>query len=111
MNRACDCPAAFSQNKPVMILFKLLWVIDAIVALIFLYFFFVGLGDGTVTGRNIVEWIFILAALTGVLWGSIWLRQQKHPYLALALVLILAIPAILFVMYFGMAIAGHERWN
>jgi len=94
-----------------MILFKMMWVIDAIVTAVFLYFFFIGISDSSVSGMNIGLWILILLVLTAVLWGSIWLKKHKYPLLALVLTMIISIPAILFVLYFGVAIANHERWN
>ncbi|MEO6229530.1 MAG: hypothetical protein ABJB11_14535 [Ferruginibacter sp.] len=94
-----------------MILFKITWGIDAIVALIILYFFFAGLADGTVSERNMSLWLFIMLALAGIMWGSIWLRGHGHPTLAMALLLVLAIPALLFGLYFGIAILNKERWN
>jgi hypothetical protein len=94
-----------------MILFKMMWVIDALVTVVFLYFFFIGISDGSVSGTNIGLWIVILLILAAVLWGSIWLRNHKYPLLALILAMIVSIPTILFILYFGVAIANHERWN
>ena len=84
---------------------------DAIVALIIFYFFFIGIGDGTVSSFNIVLWLAIVVALTAILWGSLWLRSNNHPTLALLTLLVLAVPSLLFVLYFLIAIAGNGRWN
>jgi hypothetical protein len=47
--------------------FKILWGIDAIIALVFVYFFVVGLGDGSVSSFNMLLWISTLFTLSGVL--------------------------------------------
>jgi len=38
-----------------MIVFKILWAIDALASLVVLYFFVVGLGDGSVSSRNMAH--------------------------------------------------------
>ena len=57
--------------------FWVLWGFDAVIALIFLYFFFVGLADGSVSSFNGGLWFLILAGLGAILLGSYWLRQQQ----------------------------------
>ena len=94
-----------------MIIFKIIYGVDVVVTLIFIYFFFAGIADGTVSGSNITLWLFILAALTGILGGSIWLRSHNHSAVAYIILLVLAIPAVLFGLYMGLAILNKERWN
>ena len=94
-----------------MLLFKIFYCLDAIVALIIFYFFFVGIGDGTVSNFNIVLWLVILAALAGILYGSIWFKSHNHPALAFITLLVLAIPTLLFALYFLIAATGNGRWN
>jgi hypothetical protein len=51
-------------------LFRLLWAIDALVAAILAYFFFVGIADGSVSSFNIGLWLLIaVAMLTGARWN------------------------------------------
>ena len=76
------------------------WGIDAIVALIFIYFFFVGIADGSVDSFNIVLWLVILLVLGGVLAGSLALRATARTGLAIVLVTILAVPSILIGLFF-----------
>ncbi len=94
-----------------MTFFKIIWSLDAIVAVVVLYFFFVGVADGTVSSRNAGLWFFVVAALAGILCGSIWLNNYGQRGSANALLLVMAIPAFLFVLYFGIAIATKARWN
>ncbi len=94
-----------------LILFKTMYGFDVLVALIILYFFFVGIGDGTVSSFNIVLWLVILSALAAILGGSLWLKSHHHIMLAVTTLLIITIPALLFVSYFLIAILGNGRWN
>src|SRR5262245_17838868 len=55
-------------------LFWTLFSIDAVVAAIVLFFFFAGLGDGTVSSYNIVLWLAILGVLAAVIGGGLLLK-------------------------------------
>lgn len=88
-----------------------MWGIDAITAFVVLVFFFIGMSDGTVSGTNLGLWTLIIAALIIILFGSLWLRSHGFPGFAMMLTLLLAIPAICFVLYFGIAILTNQRWN
>ena len=92
-------------------LFKILWVINAIAALIIVYFFFEGISDGSVSGFNIGLWLLIIGALAVILIGSILLRSNGHSKMGIALLFIMAIPVVLFVLYFAVAILTNQRWN
>jgi len=50
--------------------FKILWGIDAVIALVFVYFFVVGLGDGSVSSFNMRLWLSTLFTLGGVALGQ-----------------------------------------
>jgi hypothetical protein len=81
-------------------IFWIPWSIDAIVAAIFVYFFFLGIGDGSVSSFNIVLWLGILIGLAIVLGGSLALRAAGRPGLATALVTALAVPSVLIGLLF-----------
>ena len=92
-------------------LFRTLWWLDALIAAIFVFFFFWGLADGTVSSFNIVLWLAILAGLAGVLAGSRRLKAKGHAAPALGLVLVLAIPGMLGVLFFLAVLILQPRWN
>jgi hypothetical protein len=91
---------ADQPNKRWFEFFWIPWGIDAIVALIFIYFFFVGLADGSVDSFNISLWLMILLGLAGVLAGSFALRASARTGLATALVTVVAVPSILIGLLF-----------
>ena len=75
--------------------FWLPWGIDALIGAVALYFFFVGLADGSVSSFNMGLWMLILFVLTAIVGGSIWLRSRGNQGIAVALLLLLAIPGAL----------------
>ena len=81
-------------------MFWLPWGVDVVVALIFVYFFFVGLGDGSVSSFNIVLWLLILCVSAAVVGGSLALRASGRTVLAIALVTIIAVPSVLIGLFF-----------
>jgi hypothetical protein len=87
------------QKRP-SVAFWLPWGVDVIVALVFIYFFVVGIGDGSVDSFNIVLWLVILCASAAVVGGSLALRASGHPVLAIALVTIVAVPSLLIGLLF-----------
>jgi hypothetical protein len=91
--------------------FWLLWGFDALMALVVLYFFFVGLADGSVSSFNMGLWLIILLVLGGVLLGSLWLRSTGHSGAAKGVLLILAVPGVLFLLYFLILLIAPPRWN
>lgn len=94
-----------------MNLFWILWGIDALIALIALYFFFVGLVDGWVSSFNIGIWSLVLIGLAVVVFGSLWLKSIDQLGMAKGLLSLLAIPGILYALFVLMLIIGKPRWN
>ena len=94
-----------------MIAFKILWTVDALAALVILYFFIEGLGDGTVSGRNMNLWLMIIGGLSTVMLGSIWLKSHHYTGAGIGLLLVLAIPVLFFCIYILIAMFGNQRWN
>jgi len=91
--------------------FWILWILDALVALGFVYFFMVGIGDGSVSSFNIVLWLGILGGLAAILGGALWLKHAKHIWPAIGLLLVLGIPAILSLLFFLVVLISNPRWN
>lgn len=94
-----------------MILFRILYIIDSIAALIILYFFFIGLNDGSVSSFNIGLWMAILAALAIILGGSMFFKRKGNVALANAVLCLLAIPTFLYVVFLLLVVFSGVRWN
>ena len=81
-------------------IFWIPWVIDLVAALVFAYFFFVGLADGSVSSFNIGLWALVLCIAGVVVVGSLALRTAGRTLFATVLVMTAAIPCGLMGLYF-----------
>jgi hypothetical protein len=94
-----------------MIFFAILFGIDAVVASVALYFFAIGLGDGSVSSFNIVLWWEMLGSIAAILVGGLLFKSRGHPRWANAVLMILALPAVGYALFFLVLIISHPRWN
>jgi hypothetical protein len=92
-------------------LFWSLWIIDALVAAIVLYFFFEGLADGSVSSFNMRIWMLLLGSVAGVVIGSVVLRSSGRGALATVLAALIAMPAALAGLFLLVLLASNPRWN
>lgn len=87
------------------------WSIDTVVAGVFVRFFFVGLGDHSVSSFNIVLWLGILAVLAVVVGGSLVLKATGRRAAAVVVAPLVAAPATLFALFWIVIIVSNPRWN
>jgi len=81
------------------------------VALGFIYFFLIGLQDGSASSFNIVLWLVILGLLGAVLGGGHLLRAKGHGILAACVLCMLAVPALGSLLFFLVILISNPRWN
>ena len=91
--------------------FRVLWIFDALIGLVFLGFFVAGVADRSVSSFNLALWLGILAVLGSVILGSLWLRRAGHRGLALGVLLMLAAPGLLALLFLAVLLVSHPRWN
>jgi hypothetical protein len=94
-----------------MITFWILWIFNALMSLIPVYFFFVGLQDGTVNADNMGIWLLMLAVVGLVLGGTYWLKTKNQVMAAKVILILTSIPCLIFILYIVIAITGNVRWN
>ena len=94
-----------------MTTFWILWAFNALVALVPIYFFFVGLGDGTVSSRNIHYWLIIMLIVAAVIGGTLYLKSVNQLPAAKVILILAAIPGLLALAYFAIILIGKPRWN
>lgn len=92
-------------------LFWLLWGLDVLVALGFVYFFLTGLADGSVSSFNIALWLTILGILAAILGGGYFLKLKGQIVLAICALCLLAVPALGYLLFFAVLIVSNPRWN
>jgi hypothetical protein len=91
--------------------FWLVWGFDALIAAVLLFFFFAGLANGRVSSFNIGLWLILLLGVAGIVGGSLRLRSIGQRGAAMAVLLILAVPGFLCVLFLVVALITHPRWN
>ena len=94
-----------------MTFFWILWGFVAIMSLVPVYFFFIGLKDGSITTRNIMLWLLILVIIAGILYGSCWLKNHDKLGMAKGLLLLGAVPGVLVLLYALVVLLTKPRWN
>jgi len=92
-------------------LFWVLWGFDALICAIVLVFFFLGTAKGWVSSFNIGIWVAILAALAVVVCGSLWLKTLGYSILGVILLLVLAVPGLLFGLFIVLFSVSNTSWN
>ena len=94
-----------------MMFFRIVWSVDLIVTLVFMAFFFIGLGDGSVSLFNIVLRLAILGGMTAQVIGAKALALRGHAAFATVLAGVPALPAALYGLFLVLAITSGARWN
>ena len=89
--------------------FAVFWAFDALIVALFVVLFFVALGEGSVTPVNLGPWVGTLAVPLAIVVGSAMLQRAGRHRLALALVLVLAIPGLMVALYFALLILTTAR--
>ncbi len=89
--------------------FWLLWGFDAVITLGFVYFFLLGIADGSVSSFNIVLWLGILGTLGAGLGGSFFLKLKGQGVLAVIVLCLLAIPALGSLLFFLMILITNPK--
>ena len=87
------------------------WAIGALVAAVFVAFFFIGLADGSVSSFNAGLWAMVLLALGAIIGGSLWLRKAGHGKAAAALAWVLAVPGLFAILFMVLLVVLQPRWN
>jgi hypothetical protein len=91
--------------------FWILWGFDAIIAAVAFVFFFLGLGDGSVSSFNMGLWALILTVLGGIMLGSLALKSIGQKFVGILVLLLLAVPGLLGGLFFLILVLSHPRWN
>ena len=91
--------------------FWILWGFAALICAIVLVFFFIGLADGSVSSFNIGIWLVIMIALIIIIGGSLLANKHNYPVLGMVLLLLLAVPGLLFGLILFLMTAANTSWN
>jgi hypothetical protein len=92
-------------------LFWTLWAVDALVALVAIFFFVIGVEDGSVSSFNLGLWTGILLGVAVVVAGSLILRGVGRVVIGIVLASVLAVPALGWLVMMMVIILSNPRWN
>jgi hypothetical protein len=93
------------------VLVRTLLGIDVLVALVVVYFFIIGLADGSVSSFNMSLWLGLLAVVAAVVGGGWILDANGKRGAAIAVLLILAVPGVLYALFILLIVIAQPRWN
>lgn len=91
--------------------YRVAFAIAAVVAAVVVYFFLIGLADGSVSSFNMGLWLALLGITGGVLFGGHRLASHGHRMWAILVLSVLAVPALLYGFFILVAILAGESWN
>ena len=94
-----------------MILYKILLFSSIAAAMVILYFFLVGLIDGSITARNGMIWSILLLAVAASLVGGTVLKRHGFITWSKLCLAVLAIPGWLYAFYLVLIVVTKPRWN
>jgi hypothetical protein len=111
--RCCIDKAMHRQadHEPAVILFRLFAAVSMIVLGILLYFFVIGIADGSVSAFNIVLWLGLLASTGLIVGGGVVLKRKGRPRAATALLAVMAVPGIAAGLFILVLIVSQPKWN
>jgi hypothetical protein len=87
------------------------WGIAAIVTGVVVYFFLVGLDDGSISSFNAGLWTLLLVGTLAVTVGSLILKNRGRPGLGALLSLVLALPGLIAGLFMLLILITQPRWN
>jgi uncharacterized membrane protein len=90
--------------------YRILFALDALILLVLGYFFLDGLQYSRAVDTFTI-WLPILGGLIGLLVGARALQASDRRRLAVAVLLLPAVPAIFFILFFGLLLAANPNWQ
>ena len=91
--------------------FKGLLGIDILATLVFCYFFYAGLADGSISEFNSHIWIKLSFAIVAILGGGILFRILRKTVLANIVLSLMAAPAVFFCLFIVLFALSGSEWR
>jgi hypothetical protein len=94
-----------------MMIYRLFLAVASAVLAVAVYFFAIGIADGSVSSFNILLWLVMLVCLGSIVAGGYGLNAHGRRKTATALLAVLAVPGILAAIFILALIVFQPRWN
>lgn len=93
------------------LVYKALFACAVLTSAVTVVFFFVGLGDGSVSSFNLGLWLVLLGISGLSLWAGHALHAREKHVLALVALAVTAVPGILAALFILLILVTQPRWN
>lgn len=94
-----------------MMAYRLFLTVAAAVLAVAVYFFAIGIADGSVSSFNILLWLIVLVCLGCIVAGGYGLNANGQRRTATALLAVLAVPGIVAAIFILALIVFQPNWN
>jgi hypothetical protein len=94
-----------------MMAYRLFLTVAAAVLAVAVYFFAIGIADGSVSSFNILLWLIVLVCLGCIVAGGYGLNANGQRRAATALLAVLAVPGIVAAIFILALIVFQPNWN
>jgi hypothetical protein len=91
--------------------YRFFLAVDAVALAVALYFFGIGLADGSVSSFNIVLWLALLGGIAAIVGGGMTLNAKGNRRAATLLLAVLAVPGVLAALFLLSILIMQPRWN
>lgn len=91
--------------------YRVLFVVDCVAALVAVAFFLIGLADGSISSFNLGLWFGLLALIAALVLGARALHRHGRTWLANGLLAVLAAPCAVYVVFIVAILMLQPRWN
>lgn len=105
-----DSRTAARSHPVAVLIYRALQGTGGLAGMIVLYFFLVGLADGSISLSNILAWLLVWSVLLGMLGGAFVLRRRGRIGWAIALLSGFAVPFGV-VLFFAISFFSAPHWN
>lgn len=93
------------------LVFLATFVCAALTTVVAVFFFVIGLGDGSVSSFNLALWLALLSAMSLSLWAGYALHARARVAFAIAALAVTAIPGVLAALFLLLVLITQPRWN
>ena len=94
-----------------MLTFRTFLAVDVAALFLALYFFVVGIADGSVSSFNILLWLGVLGGISAIIAVGYTLKTNERRGPANAVLAVLALPSIAAALFVVTLLIAQPRWN
>jgi len=94
-----------------MTVYRLFLAVDVAALLLALYFFFIGIRDGSVSSFNIILWLALLGGAIAIIGAGYTLKARGQARTATGVLTLLGLPVLLAGLFALSLLIFQPNWN